>query len=263
MIDCHCHILPGVDDGAKTMNDSIEMARVAVRNGTTAIFATPHHLNGVFTNYKQDIEKKISEVQQTLNVLNIPLLIYPGSELHLVPELLTSLKNGDAMTYADKGKAVLIELPKHSIPTGALPIIENLLYSGITPIIAHPERNSTFRKSPDMVGEWIGIGCKLQLTSQSCTGEFGSEIQHVCNTWCNRGWVHLIASDAHRVEGRAPDLRGGLEAITNWLGKSAANIVCFDNPTMLLHGKDIVDVDNRDTKVLSKKKTIMKWFSWN
>lgn len=242
MIDCHCHILPGIDDGARDMEHALAMARKAVASGITDIIATPHHLNGVYLNPRKSILKAVAILRSRLAEEGVPLNIYPGSELHLAPELLGELEQGEAMTYADLGKAVLVEFPSHTIPTGSEQILENLLYRGLTPVVAHPERNSTLCKDRERVGEWVAQGCKLQLTTQSCAGDFGRSIQAISRYWCERGWVHLIASDAHRTERRAPDMRAGAAKIEQWLGAEAARLMSVDNPKRLKNGEDLVSV---------------------
>lgn len=241
MIDCHCHILPGIDDGAKTPAMALAMARVAAAAGTRRMFCTPHHLNGVFDNPRAAILEAVTALREQLAEADIPLTLYPGSELHLVPELPAQLLDGEALTYNDHGKAALVELPKSTVPVGTDTILEQLLYRGITPIIAHPERNSALARHPDRVGEWVDWGCKLQLTAQSCSGDFGQGRQALCRRWSERGWVHLIASDAHRSEGRSPDtLAAGRAAIAEWLDENAAELLTAGNPQKLLAGEDLI-----------------------
>ena len=170
MIDSHCHLLPALDDGARDIQTALTMAHKAVQSGITKSIVTPHHLNGVYTNPRKTILKAVANLRLKLAENQIPLEIYPGSELHLVPELLDQLQHGEAMTYADRGKAVLLELPKAIIPTGSEQVIENILYRGWTPVIAHLERNTALRRRRERVGEWVTQGCKLQLTAQSCSG---------------------------------------------------------------------------------------------
>ncbi|MEA3291501.1 MAG: CpsB/CapC family capsule biosynthesis tyrosine phosphatase [Pseudomonadota bacterium] len=243
MIDCHCHILPGIDDGARDMEHALAMARKAVASGITDIIATPHHLNGVYWNSRKSILKAVAILRIRLAEEDIPLNIFPGSELHLAPELLEQLEQGEAMTYADLGKAVLVEFPRHTIPTGSEQILENLFYQGLTPVVAHPERNSTLCEDRERVGEWVAQGCKLQLTTNSCAGDFGRPMQAVSRYWCERGWVHLIASDAHRTERRAPDMRAGAAKIEQWLGAEAARLMSVDNPKRLKNGEDLVSIE--------------------
>lgn len=255
MIDCHCHILPGIDDGARDMAHALAMARKAVAGGITDIIATPHHLNGVYSNPRKSILKAVTILRGRLAEEGIPLNIYPGSELHLVPELPAQLDQGEAMTYADLGKAVLVELPKHMIPTGSEQILENLLFQGLTPVIAHPERNSTLCKDGERIGEWVAQGCKLQLTTQSCAGDLGRSIQAISRCWCERGWVHLIASDAHRTERRAPDMRAGVAKIEEWLGRESARLMSMNNPARLRNGETLISA------APVRKRRKKRWFA--
>lgn len=242
MIDAHNHILPGIDDGARDRAYALDMARIAVAAGIGTVIVTPHHLNGVYSNARKGILRAVMELRSALAEAGIELAIYPGSELHLVPELPARILDGDALTYADRGHAALIELPKQTIPTGAENILEKLLYEGITPVIAHPERNATLAAHPERAEQWVRWGCRLQLTAQSCAGDFGAPIQAVCRRWCEAGVVHLLASDAHRTVSRPPDLRGGIRSVSEWIGADAAAAMTRGNPRRLLDGEDLLNV---------------------
>ncbi len=255
MIDCHNHTLPGIDDGARDMEYALCMAQGAVTAGITTIIVTPHHLNGVYVNPKKQILNAIMEFQTAITAADIPLRIYPGSELHLVPELPTQLREGEALTYADMGKAALVELPKRTIPTGSERILEQLLYQGITPVIAHPERNATLASHPERAADWVSWGCKLQLTAQSCAGDFGQAIQAVCRRWCQEGLVHLIASDAHRIERRPPDLRAGADVVEKWLGQKAVDLFTRINPQRLIDGVDLLDLQADELRPPPRKRS--------
>ena len=259
MIDCHCHILPGIDDGSPDLAYSLKMARVAVASGITEIVATPHHLNGVYQNPKAFILSAVAELQAHLNLHQIPLKLHPGSEVHLAPELLEQEQNGELMTYGNHGKAMLVEFPKHSIPTGSEPILENLVYRGITPIVAHPERNTTLRNESNRIAEWISIGCKMQLTTQSCDGMFGNVIEDICRNWCEKGWVHLIASDAHRTERRSPDMRAGAANLQAWLGTDAARILTIENPRRLVSGEQLIDLPAVIQQSRKRGASLFRW----
>lgn len=240
MIDCHNHILPGIDDGSLDVDYSIAMARVAVKAGIKAVIATPHHLNGVYFNTRRQVLKSVMNLRSAIAAVGIELDVFPGSELHLVPELPEQLLSGDALTYADQGQAALVELPKQTIPMGTETILEQLLYNGITPVIAHPERNAVLLAQPERVADWVKGGCKLQLTAQSCAGELGPIVQAVSRRWCKEGLVHLLASDAHRTTTRPPDIGTGAAAVTCWIGEKAVQVLTADNPARLINGKELL-----------------------
>lgn len=240
MLDCHNHTLPAIDDGAHDLEMALKMARVAVKNGIKAVILTPHHLNGVFSNSRKSVLKQVIDFRGRLAENAIPLDVYPGSELHLVPEIVSQVLEGEALTFADKGKAALVELPKRTVPTGTEAILGKLIYHGITPVIAHPERNSDLAKDPARLMEWVDWGCKIQLTAQSCAGDFGEPIQDLCERLCRSGVVHLIASDAHRADGRAPNLEPGYEQVTEWIGHEPADLMTQGNPSRLLYGEPLL-----------------------
>ncbi|CRI66041.1 PHP C-terminal domain protein [Thiocapsa sp. KS1] len=241
MIDCHCHILPGIDDGAHTFETALDMARAAAAAGIQDLVCTPHHLNGVYSNPGSVVRHALQDLRERLAGAGVPLRIHPGAELHLVPELPSQVLDGTALTYNDLGKAALVELPKAAVPMGAETILEQLLYRGITPVIAHPERNLVLVRNPERLAEWVARGCKVQLTAQSCSGDFGERIQHISRHWLELGWVHLIASDAHRPTGRSPTtLAAGRAVVTEWLGDQAASLLVCDNPRRLLDGADLL-----------------------
>jgi len=242
MIDCHNHMLPGIDDGAHDWDMAIAMAERAVASGISTVVCTPHHMNGAFTNHREQILDLIEQLEHVLQRQQIELTLVPGSELHLVPELIDQIQTGRAMTYADLGKAVLLELPKRSIPVGTEAILEALIRSGLTPVIAHPERNSTLADEPDIAVQWTTWGCKLQLTAMSCSGRFGKSLQNVSRYLVEQGAAHIIASDAHRPRGRAPDMRGGAQAIESWVGEEAAFVMTHRNPANLISGQPLEPV---------------------
>jgi len=242
MIDCHNHMLPGIDDGAHDWEMAIAMAERAVASGINTVVCTPHHMNGAFTNQREQILDLIEQLERVLKREQIDLKLVPGSELHLVPELIDQIKDRRAMTFADLGKAVLLELPKRSIPVGTEAILEALIRSGLTPVIAHPERNSTLANEPDVAVQWTTWGCKLQLTAMSCSGRFGKSLQNVSRYLVEQGAVHIIASDAHRPRGRAPDMRAGAEAIESWVGEEAAFVMTDRNPANLITGQPLEPV---------------------
>ena len=242
MIDCHCHMLPGCDDGAQDLQQALSMATVAAGSGVSDIVLTPHHNDGLYFNSCDEIVSGVARFQQALDQLTIPLKVHPGSECHVTPELPGQLESGIACTYANRHRAILLELPKQALPTGAEAIIEQVAYLGLQPIIAHPERNAILCKEPERIRDWIERGWKLQLTNQSVSGEFGEAMQNTCYDWLAQGWVHFIASDAHRTKGRSPDMRKGVAQIAMWFGDEAAQLLSLDNPGRLIRGEPIQDM---------------------
>ncbi|MEG0679828.1 MAG: CpsB/CapC family capsule biosynthesis tyrosine phosphatase, partial [Carnobacterium sp.] len=151
MIDLHCHILPGIDDGAKTMEDSLAMAREAVAEGITHILATPHYKNGRWTNEKDSIIQGVAAVQQELNNRVIPLTLFPGQEVHIVGELLEDIAKNKIQFIDEGNQYLLIEFPTATIPAFTDSLFFNLQKTGVTPIIVHPERNHAILNDPTLL----------------------------------------------------------------------------------------------------------------
>ena len=199
MIDLHCHILPGVDDGAQTIEDSLDMARYAVKQGITHILCTPHHNNGKYINPKADIIEKVAELQEVLDEHQIPLTVLEGQEVRLTTLLMD--------TY------ILIEFPSNSIPESAENIFYQLLDKGKIPVIVHPERNAGFIKEPNRLIEFLDMGCLAQLTAPSYVGKFGKEIQKTAKLMVENRMVQMVASDAHGINKRNFYLKEAYDAI--------------------------------------------------
>lgn len=203
MIDLHCHILPSIDDGAKSMGDSIDMAREAVAEGITHIVATPHYKNGHWDNEKKDILLLVDELQEELDARGIPLTIFPGQEVRINGELFEDLKE-DKIQFIDESKQyVLIEFPTPSIPAYSETLFFEMQKEGIIPIIVHPERNRAVLNDPNVLLPFIEKGALAQLTASSYVGGFGKSIQKLSKQLIEANLVHFIASDAHNISSRA------------------------------------------------------------
>ena len=237
MIDLHAHYLPGIDDGPKTLEDSLEMARLAVADGIRAVTVTPHHLNGRYMTEAATIRVELDKLRRALEGHGIPLALYPGSEIHLTPELPAALADGSAMTVADRGRAVLVEPPVNSLPLGAEAILSECLVQGITPIIAHPERCRPLQTNLAPLRRWVEMGCLVQVTAQSCTGHFGRSPREAARSMISEGLVHLLASDGHRPYGRIPCLSKGRAEVAGWVGEALATHLTETVPKALLAGE--------------------------
>jgi protein-tyrosine phosphatase len=206
MIDIHAHILPGMDDGPSTREEALEMARAAVANGIGVIVSTPHCLNGLYINWREDILFACSEFNTELQRRDIPLTVLPGSEIRLSPEIMEALESGRLMTMNDAGRHILLELPDQFIPGSTVNFINRLRKRGITPIISHAERNPAIQHNVELLSDIISAGALSQITARSLTGGFGEEALRCCQRIIDLNLVHFVASDAHSAEGRSPAL---------------------------------------------------------
>ncbi|RFF32494.1 protein-tyrosine phosphatase [Wenzhouxiangella sediminis] len=239
MVDIHGHWLPGVDDGAKSLEMSLRMARIAVDDGITTALATPHHLNGIYKTGAERVREEVAALRSEFARAGIELDLLPGSECHLVPELPRELAEGRAMTVADRGKAVLVELPVHSIPVGASTILEEILGLGLSPIIVHPERNSELARKPDRLAEWVEMGCLAQVTARSCIGKFGDLARDASKEMVTRGMIHFVASDTHRDRRRVPDMSYGRSVIEKWTNSEVGKLLAETYPRDLVLGREL------------------------
>jgi protein-tyrosine phosphatase len=258
MVDLHCHLLPGVDDGPKDLEESLAMARIAAADGIQAIVATPHTLNGVYTNHRQDILNRVKDLQAALTEENISILLFPGADIHFDSDLIPSLESGKILPI-NHGKYLLLEPEKHSLPLTAGEIFFDLRIRGYFPIITHPERNSLIQRNPDLLEEWIRQGVLIQITAGSLTGNFGGRAGDCAIRLLERGLVHIIASDAHSWDRRSPVLSKGLRQAAALVGWDQAIKMVTLFPELVLASKPLPEKSFLKTTV--KKKFFFGLFS--
>ncbi|MCP1493979.1 protein-tyrosine phosphatase [Peribacillus frigoritolerans] len=218
MIDIHCHIIPGVDDGAADLNESLNMAKKAVEAGITHLFATPHHLNEKYVNVKSDIIDRAGRLNESLQQENIPLTIHLGQEVRIHRDIFTSLEKKEILTLDNNGTYLLLELPSRKVPTYTQEVIYELLLKGITPIIVHPERNKELIENHKLLFELVQEGALTQLTSGSIIGQFGKNIKSFSKKIIEHNLAHFISTDAHNIDTRGFTLQQAYETITKAYG---------------------------------------------
>lgn len=250
MIDIHSHILPGVDDGAKTEKDSLEMAKAALEEGISTIIATPHHRNRMFDNYKQEIETSVAILNDLLEENNIPLSVVPGQEVRIYGEILDDFEKGDIQTLYNS-KYVLIEFPTSEVPQYAEKLLYDLQIAGLVPVIAHPERNQALLENPDRMYELVRNGALAQLTAASIVGKFGKEIEQFSYQLIEANLVHFIASDAHNTTSRGFHMKEAFDRVNEKFG--------FETQYMFLeNGQLLIDDENVNRFEPSRIKTRRK-----
>jgi protein-tyrosine phosphatase len=213
MIDIHCHILPGLDDGAQTLEDALDLARIAVADGITDIVATPHTHDGIYRNDASVVLSAVAEFQQMLDAEQIPLRIHPGAEVHLHLELVENLLSNQTLTLGNQRKYLLLEFPSQSVPNFADDMLYELMIAGITPIIAHPERNTVLREDLNLLRKWVEQGALAQVTAGSLTGKLGERAKLAAQRMVQQRLAHLVASDAHNIRNRRPGLSDAYDLV--------------------------------------------------
>lgn len=244
MIDLHCHILPGVDDGAKNWDESLAMARLAVSEGITHILATPHHMNRNWINPKQTVFALVAELQKRLDDEGIPLTIFPGQEVRLHGEMMQSIEKDEICFIDTQNQYVLIEFPTPEVPAYAERLFYEMQSAQITPIIVHPERNHAILNNPNILYEFINRGVLSQVTAASYIGSFGKEIEKLSYQLIEHNLTHFIASDAHNNTNRLFHMKEAMERLEKDFG--AEKVKQFDQTT-----RDLVNGD--PVKLLSPK----------
>lgn len=235
MIDLHNHLLPGIDDGAPDLDTALQLAEIAVADGTTHLVCTPHIHPGRYENTPETINQALAIFQKGLLEHNIPLQVAAAAEVRFGMELMIGVKSKSIPFLGQwQGKDVLLlEFPHGEIPFGAERLTSWLLQHKVIPMIAHPERNKGLMREPGKLKPFIEQGCLLQVTAGSVAGHFGEVAQDLAIELLEKNWVTILASDAHNVEHRPPILTAGLAVATEVLGADAAQRLVKDNPWQL------------------------------
>jgi len=236
MIDLHCHLLPGVDDGSETLEESLSLAEAAVADGIRVSVITPHVHPGRYDNDRSSLQSVFDRFQAALKDTNIPLEIRLGSETRLSIESLELLLSDDVpfLGEIDGYRILLLELPHNMIPVGSQQFVAKLLSQKIRPLIAHPERNKAVMANPDSMLPFVEAGCLLQVTAGSLVGRFGSTARKTAVRLLENEWVELIATDAHNHKDRPPILSEGRDALVALCGEKLAQEMVWDRPARIL-----------------------------
>jgi len=201
VVDIHCHILPGLDDGSPDMPTSVTMARLAAAAGISTVIGTPHWIEDEHETDPAQIRQTVRDLQAELNSRAIPLTVLLGNEALICPDLPDRVKRGDVLTLADKGTHLLLELPYEDLPTYVDDVIFKLQLMGITPVLAHVERYAYVRRDWHILDRWIQHGCLAQVNASSLDHTKGDDL---AQDLVDRGLIACTATDAHDTKRRAP-----------------------------------------------------------
>jgi protein-tyrosine phosphatase len=233
LIDLHCHMLPGIDDGAPDLATALEMAAIAVADGISLVACTPHIHPGRYENTAEGISRACDEFRVALAQAGIELDITYGADTQIVPDLLQGLQSGSIPTL--HGSRYFLFEPSHHIPQeGMLTLLERLLDAGYVPVITHPERLHYIDRHYDQFLQAAAMGAWLQLTAGSVTGRFGARIQGVAWRFLRDGVTHLLATDAHNLKNRAPLLAEGRDVAATLVGEEEAERLVSIRPAAVI-----------------------------
>jgi protein-tyrosine phosphatase len=233
MVDIHCHILPGLDDGPDSLDMSLQMAEMAVADGITHVVATPHsdntyHFDPVLVRARRD------ELQ---GHVGDRLTLATGCDFHMSYENMEDLRTHPTKYTINQKDYLLVEFADFAIPPNIDQTFHSMQLLQISPIITHPERNGLIRAKPEMLHGWVTRGCYVQITAQSFLGRFGLGPQRFAETLLDCNCVHFVASDAHNVESRPLRLSEAYKTIARRSGENVARALFQENPLAAYEGK--------------------------
>jgi protein-tyrosine phosphatase len=238
MVDLHCHILFGLDDGPKTIEDSLAMAEDAIADGITHVVATPH----ASSEYEFDFAR-VRYVRDTLHEkLNGRLNLATGCDFHLNLENLKSIRQNPAPYCINQNDYLLVEFNEFSIPRSMDQTLHELQLVGLHPIVTHPERNGILRTQPERLLQWVRLGCYVQITAGSLAGVFGPGAQEDAWAWIGHGIVHFVSSDAHNTARRPLKLKFAYDAVADRYGLQKAEALLVENPLAAFEGRPLPHV---------------------
>jgi protein-tyrosine phosphatase len=232
MFDLHCHFLPAIDDGPASLDEALLLARLARNDGITHAVVTPHIHPGRYENERGGIERAVIDFARHLRSAGIDISIAAGAEVRLDPMILPLLQAGQIPfigRYGDED-IVLLEFPHSHIPPGTEKFIAWMRARKIRPLIAHPERNKDVLRKLEKIQPFVDMGCLLQVTAGAVAGMFGEPARGRAVAMLERGWVSILATDAHDTSCRIPAMTAGFQAAANVVGEQEALRMVLDRP---------------------------------
>jgi len=241
MYDIHCHILPGVDDGAADIEEAIKMAELARAQGIKWIFATPHYIEGIgYKSYSHN-QKVLDTLNSQIQSKGIDVKVYLGNEVYITPDILQLLEKGE-ITTLNGSKYILIEFPMLDIPLFVESLIYNLRLKGITPIIAHPERNTKIMENPNILNNFITKGALAQLNLPSLMGKYGEGVMEAAKILLKHSMIHFVGTDGHGSRGIEHRFEESMDKLSSIISKDYLQRILYTNPQAIIDNKNI-DMD--------------------
>ncbi|MDR0889424.1 MAG: hypothetical protein LBM28_02110 [Oscillospiraceae bacterium] len=241
MVDLHCHIIPGIDDGAQSAGMACRMAEKALRSGVDTIVATPHcNLSATIGNYRGRRYTEAFEMfRALLRQRGIPIKILPGAEIYARSSNLKWLLQQDKLITLNRSRYLLTEFSFNSSGAHIQSLLRIIAKHGLTPVIAHPERYEAVQRSPQLVANWFSQGCIIQLNKGSLLGLLGNSPQLTALHLLEHGLAHVIASDAHDLERRTAGLSSLLPLLERYCAGEYVDLLLRTNPTRIIRDEQI------------------------
>lgn len=236
MIDIHSHILPDVDDGSKSMEMSINMAKTYKENGYKRVIASPHFIDRITSRTAEEVLQAKAILEKRLEEESIDLEILLGNEIYFSDDILSDIEKGYALKL-NNTRYILIEFPSTDIPNYTEDIIFSLQLKGYIPVIAHPERNTKIIRNPNILYELVERGVLAQLNLHSLVGLYGRKTMELSKVLINNNLIHFVATDCHSDGRRSPDVKKALKKLLRIADREVYNRIVYRNPESLIQNK--------------------------
>ena len=252
MIDVHSHLVYGVDDGSRDLEETIAMLKEAKEAGFTDIILTPHYMEDYYMVPSEDIEKRIDIMKDEANKIGIEL--YQGNEIYATENIVKLIEEKEAVSL-NNSRYVLFELPMQTKPMNLDEVVYIILESGRIPIIAHPERYRYVQEDPNILLDYINQGVLFQANYGSITGHYGKEIKETVKKLLTHNMIHFLGSDNHRVHSVYREIPDIMPILTKWIGEEKVKELTVENPRHIIKNEEI-EIENPEE--IAKK----SWKFW-
>jgi protein-tyrosine phosphatase len=252
LVDMHCHLLAGVDDGPRTDEEALEMCRIAYTEGVRLCAALAHQNDRWSAVTPKVIRDRVRQLTQTLREQALALSVFPCSEVMARPDLEAAWQRGELLSVADRGSYLLVEMP-HNLFVDLCQIAKGLRRAGVRLILAHPERTPELLHDPGRIEQLIQTGCLVQVSSGSVTDPSTGEDCRALKSWFRRGVVHFMGSDGHSPRRRRPRMAAAYRQVARWASVACADRVFNTNAVAVVHGLPF--------EVLQPEPPSRRWFA--
>ena len=257
MIDIHSHILPNIDDGSRSIEETFQLIEEAQEVGFEAIISTSHYMEGYYETNVAEREVWINAIYQKLQERNLDIKLYLGNEVYFSNNIISLLENGNATTINDTSY-LLFEMPLNAEPLNLYDVIYEMLQYKLVPILAHPERYSFIQNEPELVYDLIQKGVLMQANYGSVIGQYGKKPQIIVKKFLSNNMIHFLGSDVHRRHTVYPKIPEILKELKDLIGEEKLEKLTTTNPKLLLQNKKIDIIEPTPIKLTLMEKMKMK-----
>ena len=258
MIDFHSHILPNIDDGSRSIEETFNLIKEAEKAGFEAIISTSHYMENYYETDVPEREVWVKAILENLETKEIDTKLYLGNEIYFSDKIIDLLEKRKASTINDTSY-VLFELPLNSEPMNLYDVVYDMLQYKLVPILAHPERYSFVQKDPDLIYDLIEKGVLMQANYGSIIGQYGEKAQMIVRRFFENNMIHFLGSDVHRPNTIYPRIPKILNVIADIVGEEKIEEMTTTNPRLVLNNKKIEIDEPLDFKLSLKEKIIMNF----